>query len=151
MSESVDRSGQYIEVLRQLPQFVRADTNQGSAVVHALTGAMIQGHLARGKREQGVLIVEFPGGRRVSTIGSQYLMIALKEAAEIELSTGMVDLIEGKLPSLQERIQSLHRHFHSRYRLGQFVWTPIDTLVSSTPQIPFDTGKDQACSPSLPL
>jgi hypothetical protein len=146
MSGSDNLSGRYIEVLRQLPQFVRTDHSPGGAVVHALTGASIQGHVAPKKREQGQLIVEFPGGKRFSTIGSQYLMLALKEAAEIELSTGCLAQVDGRQPTLHGRVQALHQHFVNRYRLGRFVWSPLDTLAGNGLPIPQNADKDRECS-----
>jgi len=67
----------------------------------------------------GLLEVEFPGGNKVEVIGAMYMQLALKEAAEIEISTSPSDfgIRESKYSPVQQRIAALAEHLNRKHSL----------------------------------
>ncbi|EKF7416918.1 hypothetical protein EFK68_03900 [Pseudomonas aeruginosa] len=120
MSQSSNLSVRYIAALQQLPQF-HCVTPTASTVTHVLTGVRISplGDLQDADDASGLLEVEFPGGNKVEVIGAMYMQLALKEAAEIEISTSPSDfgIRESKYSPVQQRIAELAEHLNRKHSL----------------------------------
>ncbi|HHK0379479.1 TPA: hypothetical protein ACQQJB_003653 [Pseudomonas aeruginosa] len=120
MSQSCSLSVRYIDALQQLPQF-HCVVPTGSTLTHVLTGVRISpvGDLQDADDTSGLLEVEFPGGNKVQVIGALYLQLALKEAAEIEISTSPSDfgIRESKYSAVQQRIADLAEHLNRKHAL----------------------------------
>ncbi|HCF2941162.1 TPA: hypothetical protein NIB45_005668 [Pseudomonas aeruginosa] len=120
MSQSSNLSVRYIAALQQLQQF-RCVTPVDSSVTHVLTGVRISplGDLQNSDDISGLLEVEFPGGNKIEVIGAMYMQLALKESAEIEISTSPSDfgIRESKYSPVQQRIAELSEHLNRKHSL----------------------------------
>ena len=69
----------------------------------------------------GILAVEFPGGHKIEVHAFAFFQIALKEAAEIEISIAPGDLgiREGKQTPVQLRISELGEHLRRKHSLDE--------------------------------
>jgi len=120
MSLSCNLSVRYIDALQQLPQF-HCVVPASESVTHVLTGVRISpvGDLQNADDTSGLLEVEFLGGKKIQVIGALYLQLALKEAAEIEISTSPSDfgIRESKYSPVQLRIADLAEHLNRKHAL----------------------------------
>ncbi len=120
MSLTCNLSVRYINALQQLPQFHCAVPARES-VTHVLTGVRISplGDLRDADDTEGLLELEFPGGAKIQVIGSLYFQLALKEAAEIEISTSPSDfgIRESQYSHVQTRIADLAQHLNRKHAL----------------------------------
>ena len=115
-------SVRYINALRQLPQYVCNVATSGP-LTHPLTGARVSplGDLNDEADTAGILEIEFPGGHRLEVHGFEFLQIAIKEAAEIEISTKPDEfgIREGKQSPVQKRISHLSDHLSRKHSLDE--------------------------------
>lgn len=113
-------SVRYINALRQMPQYHCNIATSGS-VTHALTGVCVSptGDLNDAEDTVGILEVEFPGGNKIEVHAFAFFQLALKEAAEIEISISPSDLgiREGKHTPVQQRISELGEHLRRKHSL----------------------------------
>jgi hypothetical protein len=120
MGLSANLSVRYINALRQLPQY-HCNIDSSGPVTHALTGARVSptGDLHDEDDTVGTLEVEFPGGHKIEVNAFAFFQIALKEAAEIEISTAPGDfgIREGKQTPAQLRIAQLSEHLRRKHSL----------------------------------
>ncbi|MDH0747417.1 hypothetical protein N5D61_13800 [Pseudomonas sp. GD03842] len=122
MGLSVNLSVRYINALRQLPQYHCCVDGFGP-LTHVLTGVRVSptGELHDMDDATGILAVEFPGGHRIEVEASAFFKIALKEAAEIEISTMPDDfgIREGAQTPVQLRIAHLDAHLRGKHSLDE--------------------------------
>lgn len=121
MTLPVSLSARYINALRQLPQYACNADNNGP-VTHALTGVQILplGDITDPGDDSGLLEVIFPGGHRIEVIGGMFFKLALKEAAEIEITTAPFDFnIPPKHQTfVQIRLTELGNHLDRKHGLS---------------------------------
>lgn len=122
MGLPVNLSVRYIHALRQLPQY-HCNVASSGPLTHVLTGVRISptGDLNDRDDMVGILGVEFPGGHKIEVNASAFFQIALKEAAEIEISTAPDDfgIREGKQTLVQRRISDLRDHLRRKHSLDE--------------------------------
>lgn len=122
MGLSANLSVRYINALRQLPQY-HCNIDSSGPLTHALTGVRVSptGDLHDENDSVGILGVEFPGGHKIEVYAFAFFQIALKEAAEIEISTAPGDfgIREGKQTPAQLRIAQLGEHLRRKYSLDE--------------------------------
>jgi hypothetical protein len=122
MGLSVNLSVRYINALRQMPQY-HCNVDSSGPLTHALTGVRVSptGELHDEDDTVGILAVEFPGGHRIEVNAFSFFQIALKEAAEIEISTAPGDfgIREGKQTPVQLRITQLGEHLRRKHSLDE--------------------------------
>ena len=122
MGSSVNLSVRYINALRQMPQY-HCNVDSSGPLTHALTGARVSptGELHDEDDTVGILAVEFPGGHKIEVNASTFFKIALKEAAEVEISTAPGDfgIREGKQTPVQLRITQLGDHLRRKHFLDE--------------------------------
>lgn len=120
MGLAVNLSVRYVNALRQLPQY-HCNVASSGPLTHVLTGVRISptGDLNDQADTVGILEVEFPGGHKIEVHAFAFFQIALKEAAEIEVSTSPDDfgIREGKQTSVQLRIAHLSEHLRRKHSL----------------------------------
>lgn len=120
MANAKNRSSRYINALRQLPQYVCNTDNHGP-LTHVMTGVRIvpTGDLLDASDDAGILKVVYPGGHSIEVIGKYLLDIAVKEAAEIEVTTAPDEfgIKESKYSHVQERTQNLLEHLSRKHDL----------------------------------
>lgn len=121
MPLTVSLSARYINALRQLPQYACNAENTGP-VTHALTGVQILplGDIADPGDDSGLLEVIFPGGHRIEVIAGMFFQLALKEAAEIEITTSPYDfnIPERQQTAVQIRLTELGDHLERKHALS---------------------------------
>jgi hypothetical protein len=122
MGSAVNLSVRYINALRQLPQY-HCNIDSAGPLTHAFTGARVSptGELHDEDDTVGILAVEFPGGHKIEVHAFAFFQIALKEAAEIEISTAPGDfgIREGKQTPVQLRIAQLGEHLRRKHSLDE--------------------------------
>lgn len=122
MGSGINLSARYINALRQMPQY-HCNLATSGPVTHALTGARVSptGELNDEEDAVGILEVEFPGGHKIQVHASAFFQLALKEAAEIEISISPCDLgvREGKRTPAQRRISALGEHLRRKHSLDE--------------------------------
>ena len=122
MGLSVNLSVRYINALRQMPQY-HCNVDSSGPLTHALTGVRVSptGELYDEDDTAGILAVEFPGGHKIEVNAFSFFQIALKEAAEIEISTAPGDfgVREGKQTPVQLRITQPGEHLRRKRSLDE--------------------------------
>jgi len=122
MGLAINLSVRYINALRQLPQY-HCNVASSGPLTHVLTGIRVSptGDLNDQEDAVGILEIEFPGGHKIEVNGSAFFQIALKEAAEIEISSGPDDfgIREGKQTLVQRRISDLRDHLRRKHSLDE--------------------------------
>jgi hypothetical protein len=122
MGMPVNLSVRYINALRQLPQY-HCNVDSLGPLTHAFTGVRVSptGDLRDDEDSVGILAVEFPGGHKIKVHASAFFQIALKEAAEIEISIAPDDfgIREGKQTPVQLRISQLSEHLRRKHSLDE--------------------------------
>lgn len=122
MGLPVNLSVRYINALRQLPQY-HCNVDSSGPLTHAFTGVRVSptGELHDEDDTLGILAVEFPGGHKIEVHAFAFFQIALKEAAEIEISTAPGDfgIREGKQTPVQLRIAQLGEHLRRKHSLDE--------------------------------
>ncbi|MCI1009291.1 hypothetical protein HWE02_08455 [Pseudomonas oryzihabitans] len=122
MPLTVSLSARYINALRQLPQYACNAENTGP-VTHALTGVQILplGDITDPGDDSGLLEVIFPGGHRIEVIAGMFFQLALKEAAEIEITTSPYDfnIPPSHQSFVQVRLTELGRHLKRKHALSE--------------------------------
>ncbi|MBI6674359.1 hypothetical protein YA0637_22740 [Pseudomonas syringae] len=122
MGLPVNLSVRYINALRQLPQY-HCNVDSFGPLTHAFTGVRVSpiGGLHYEDGTAGILAVEFPGGHKIEVHAFAFFQIALKEAAEIEISTAPGDLgiREGKQTPVQLRVAQLGEHLRRKHSLDE--------------------------------
>lgn len=117
---STNLSVRYIKALRQLPQY-HCNVASTGPLTHALTGIRISptGDLNDVTDTVGTLAIEFPGGHKIEVHAFAFFQIALKEAAEIEISTAPDDfgISDSQLTLVQKRISHLSEHLRRKHSL----------------------------------
>lgn len=120
MDSGTNLSVRYINALRQMPQY-HCNIATSGPVTHALTGVRVSptGVLNDAEDTVGILEVEFPGGNKIEVHAFAFFQLALKEAAEIEISVSPSDLgvREGKHTPVQQRISELGEHLRRKHSL----------------------------------
>lgn len=115
-------SVRYINALRQLQQY-RCNVASSGPLTHVLTGVRISptGDLNDHEDMVGILEVEFPSGHKIEVHASAFFQIALKEAAEIEISSFPDDfgIKDSKLTLVQKRISELRDHLGRKHALDE--------------------------------
>lgn len=121
MSVHENLSVRFINALRQLPQY-QCNVDHVGPVTHALTGARISpvGDLHDEDDSRGILAIEFSGGHTIKVNAFAFFQLALKEAAEIEVSTEPDDfgIKESKQTAVQRRIDHLGDHLRRKHSLN---------------------------------
>jgi hypothetical protein len=122
MEFSVNLSVRYVNALRQLPQY-HCNIDSSGPLPQALTGVHVspKGDLHDEDDNACILGVEFPGGHKIGVNALVFFQIALKKAAEIEISTAPGDfgIREGKQTSAQLRIAQLGEHLRREHSLDE--------------------------------
>ncbi len=121
MNNNLDHlSVRYIEALQQLPQYI-CDIDSGSILTHVMTGVRVSPILSprNGIVTSGILEVEYPGGHKIQVYAYAFFKIALKEAAEIEISSDPSEfgISERKQTPVQLRIFDLGEHLRHKHSL----------------------------------
>jgi hypothetical protein len=120
MGSAVNLSVRYINALRQLPQY-HCNIDSAGPLTHALTGVRVSpiGDLHDEKDTAGILAIEFPGAHTIEVYAFAFFQMALKEAAEIEISTAPGDfgIREAKQSAVQLRIADLGEHLRRKHYL----------------------------------
>lgn len=121
MELSANLSVRYINALRQLPQY-QCNVDSSGPLTHAFTGVRVT---PTGEHDEddtvGILGLEFPGGHKIEVQAFAFFQMALKEAAEIEISTAPGDfgIREGKQTPVQLRIGQLGEHLRRKHSLDE--------------------------------
>jgi hypothetical protein len=119
---STNLSVRYIKALRQLPQY-HCNIASTGPLTHALTGIRVSptGDLHDATDRVGILNIEFPGGHKIDVHAFAFFKIALKEAAEIEISTAPDDfgINDAQLTLVQKRISHLSEHLRRKHSLDE--------------------------------
>lgn len=105
------KSQRIIRVLLQLEQFTSGDSQPWDTAIHMLSGATVAAN-PEDFEENGLLIVQFPGGPPIDVIGDIYLKLQLAESAAHELH---LDADSGNPIAI--RSAELHEHFVRKYDL----------------------------------
>lgn len=112
----------YINALRQLPQY-HCNVASSGPLTHVLTGVRLSptGDLNDQEDMVGVLEVEFPDGRKIEVHASAFFQIALKEAAEIEISTVPDDfgIQDRNKTQVHKLISDLRDHLWRKHSLDE--------------------------------
>lgn len=121
MNNKLDNlSVRYIDALQQLPQYI-CNIDSASPLTHVMTGVRISptGNLTDEEDTSGILEVEYPGGHKIQVYAFAFFEIALKEAAEIEISSapGEFGISERKQTPVQLRIADLGEHLRRKHSL----------------------------------
>lgn len=118
----VNLSFRYISALRQLPQY-SCNVDGSGPLTHAFTGVRISpiGELHGEDDTINTLAVEFSDGYKIEVHAFAFFQIALKEAAEIEISTAPENfgIRKGKQTSVQLRIAQLNEHLRDKHFLDK--------------------------------
>ncbi|MFJ3483834.1 hypothetical protein ACIPL1_10700 [Pseudomonas sp. NPDC090202] len=118
--QDINLSLRFINALRQLPQYA-ANTAHSGPLTHVMTGARVlpKGDLTDEMDTAGILEIQYPGGHSIDVNGYAFFTIALKEAAEIEISTSPDDfgISDRKLTPVQARIRELGEHLRRKHSL----------------------------------
>lgn len=121
MPLTVSLSARYINALRQLPQYA-CNAEHTGPVTHVLSGVQILplGDVADSDDDSGLLEVVFPGGHRIEVIAAMFFRLALKEAAEIEITASPYDF---NIPAshqsfVQVRLAELGNHLKRKHALS---------------------------------
>lgn len=122
MGLSANLSVRYINALRQLPQY-HCNIDSSGPLTHALTGVRVSpiGDLHDEDDTVGILRVEFPGGHKIEVHAFAFFQIALKEAAEIDVSSAPGDfgIREGKQTPAQLHLAQLGEHLRRKHSLDE--------------------------------
>lgn len=122
MGLATNLSVRYINALRQLPQY-HCNVATTGPLTHVLTGVRVSptGDLNDEADTIGILEVEFPWGHKINVHAFAFFQIALKEAAEIEISNSPSDfgIPEAKLTPVQKRISELSEHLRRKHSLDE--------------------------------
>lgn len=122
MGWSANLSARYINALRQMPQY-HCNIDSSGPLTHVLTGVRVSptGELHDEDDNVGILAVEFPGGHKIEVNAFSFFQIALKEAAEIEISTtpGDFGIPHGRQTPVQLRIAQLGEHLRGKHSLDE--------------------------------
>jgi len=121
MTLHTNLSVRFINALRQLPQY-HCNVDHVGPVTHVLTGARVSpvGDLHDENDSRGILAIEFPGGHQIEVNAFTFFQLALKEAAEIEVSIAPDDfgIKESKQTVVQRRIADLGDHLRLKHSLN---------------------------------
>lgn len=113
-------STRYINALRQLAQY-HCNVDHTGPLTHVMTGVRVSptGILHDADDASGILEVEYPGGHKIEVHAFAFFKIALKECAEIEISTAPWELgvPSGKINHVQQRIANLGAHLRGKHGL----------------------------------
>lgn len=118
--KQMNLSTRYINALRQLAQY-NCNVDHTGPLTHVMTGVRVSpiGILHDADDASGILEVEYPGGHKIQVHAFAFFKIALKECAEIEISTAPRELgvPEGKINHVQQRIANLAAHLRGKHGL----------------------------------